>query len=122
MRKIVTLFAATLFAAMAMLAAPNQAEARRYHRGYGGGGAIAALVIGGIAIAALSHRRHHRYYDSYYDNDYGYDYAPRRRYYSSYSYPSYGYGGNGGYRRHHSNIGSALGFHSNGFGHHRRHW
>ena len=118
MRKIVTLFAATLFAAMAMLATPNQAEARRYHRGYGGG-AIAALVIGGIAIAALSHRRHHRYYDSYYDDDYGYDYAPRRRYYSSYSYPSYGYGGYGGY---HGHSRAALGFRSGGFGHHRGHW
>ena len=122
MRKIVSLFAATLFAAMAMLATPNQAEARRYHRGYGGGGAVAALVIGGIAIAALSHRRHHRYYDSYYDNDYGYDYAPRRSYYSSYSYPSYGYGGYGGYGGHRGHNRGAFGLNSGSYGHHRGHW
>lgn len=108
MRKIITLFAATVFAVMAMIVTPNQAEARRYRHG-GDGAAIAALVIGGIAIAALSHRHHrHRYYDSYYDDGYAYEYAPRRRYYSSYSYaPSYApvhsFGGFGGH-------------------HHRGHW
>jgi hypothetical protein len=98
MRKIVSLFAAAVFAATALIAVPGQAEAHRYHRG--GGDFLAAAIIGGIAIAALSHRHHrHRYY-SYYDDGYGYDYYPSRRYYSSYSYPSYGYGYYGGFRHH----------------------
>jgi hypothetical protein len=118
MRKLMTLFAATVFGAMALLSNSNEAQAHRYRGGNGGGAAIAALVIGGIAIAALSRRHHrHHYYDSYYDDGYAYNNYPRRRYYSSYSYaPSYGYG----YRPHHNFVGAGFG----GFGghHHRGHW
>jgi hypothetical protein len=119
MRKIITLFAATVFAVMAMLVTPNQAEARRYRHGNGAGAAIAAAIIGGIAIAAISNRHHRRHYNnSYYDDGYAYDYRPRRSYYSSYGYSgngySRGYGYGGGYSRH-----SFGGF---GGHHHRGHW
>ncbi len=109
MRKLITLFAAVAFSAMALVSTAGNAEARRWHRGYGGG--IAAAVIGSALIYGLAHRHHRRHYYSYYDDGYGYGYYPRHRYYSSfYSYPNYGY------RRHHRH---GIRFHHR---HHRRHW
>ena len=67
MHKILSLFAATIFAAMALLSSSTEADARRYRHG-GAGVAIAAAVIGGIAIHALSRRHHRRHYYSSYDD------------------------------------------------------
>ncbi|MEQ1673098.1 MAG: hypothetical protein ABL893_19790, partial [Hyphomicrobium sp.] len=63
MHKILSVFAAVLFAAMSMVTTSSDADARRYRHGHGGAGAaIAAAVIGGIVLHGLSRRHHRRHY------------------------------------------------------------
>lgn len=96
MKKFLTLFAIVAFSAMALVTSTKDAEARRWHRGYGG--AIAAAVVGGVILHSL-HRHHRRHYYSSY-GDYGYGYYPRRRYYSSAYYNPYPYYGGRRFYRH----------------------
>lgn len=74
--KTMTALAAVATIAIGAIAAPQQAEARYYHRHHGYGGAVAAGVIGGLALGGLA--------GGYYGPSYAY--APG---------PYYGYGGCG---------------------------
>ena len=53
MRKFLTLFAIVAFSSMALLTSASNAEARRWHRGHGYGGAIADAVVGGIILGSM---------------------------------------------------------------------
>jgi hypothetical protein len=83
MHKVLSLMAATMFAAMALITSSTDADARRYRHSHGAGAAIAAAVIGGIILHKMHRRHHRRHYYSYYDGGYGYNYYPRQRYYHS---------------------------------------
>lgn len=126
MRKFLTLFAVVAFSAMALVTSTKDAEARRWHRGYGG--AIAAAVIGGVILHSL-HRHHRRHYYRSYYGDYGYGYYPRRRYYSYGYYNPYPYyGGRRYYKHRHFHRHRHHGFHKHYRGHrhftakHGRRW
>ena len=49
----------------ATLAASSSAEARYYHRGWGGGGWIGPAVVGGLALGALAASRPYYGYPAY---------------------------------------------------------
>lgn len=101
MKKFLTLFAIVAFSAMALVTSTKDAEARRWHRGYGG--AIAAAVVGGVILHSLHRRHHRRHYYSSYGDGYGYGYYPRhRRSYSSAYYNPYPYYGGRRFHRHKS--------------------
>jgi MFS family permease len=57
LKKTLSVSMAAAMLAAAVLATATPAEAQRWrghHRGYGGGGALAAGVIGGLALGALA--------------------------------------------------------------------
>lgn len=98
-----TLLGATLGATVLTVAAPAEAQYRRYHRDRDHTGAAVVAGVAGLAIgAALASGRRDRYYDrggyGYYNRGYGYydrGYYPRRAYNRGYynrGYYDRGYG------------------------------
>jgi hypothetical protein len=87
-------------------AAENWATDVRWRRWGWGGGAVAAGVIGGLALGAAAARSSYYYgYGGYPYYGYGYNYAPYSSGYYGYGYPysggyyGYGYGRYYGYYR-----------------------
>jgi hypothetical protein len=68
MKKLLTTLAAVGTIGIAAVAAPTSASAqwRGHHHGWGGGGAVAAGVLGGLAVGAIA--------SSAYGAPYGYGY------------------------------------------------
>jgi hypothetical protein len=81
LKKICITVVATLSLAGAILATSTDAQARYYHRGYGGGW-IGPAIVGGLMLGALAASRPYYGYPAY-----GYGYPAY-----GYGYPAYGYG------------------------------
>ena len=77
MKKTLTALAAVAIVATAAIAAPGQAEARYRH-----GGAVAAGVVGGLALGAIAAGAYG--YPGYYGYGPGYGYAAAPAYYGAY--------------------------------------
>lgn len=79
MRKSIAVALAVLMAGAVLTTKSEPAEARRW------GGALAAGLIGGIAIGAILASRHHRRHHAYYGHRPYYSYGYRPVYYASYA-------------------------------------
>ena len=69
MHSIIKKFGVTAVAGLSLvgatLAASSSAEARYYHRGWGGGGWVGPAVVGGLALGALAASRPYYGYPAY---------------------------------------------------------
>jgi hypothetical protein len=69
MHSIIKKFGVTAVAGLSLvgatLAASSAAEARYYHRGWGGGGWVGPAVVGGLALGALAASRPYYGYPAY---------------------------------------------------------
>ncbi len=69
----------------------TDAEARRWHRGWGWGGLAAGIATAAILGGGYYYPRRSYYYDDYPYYDYGYSYRPRYYSYRSYYRPRHGH-------------------------------